>query len=71
MLQMQFRSELQTRASECQYLRSYDGKPIHHTVRRIICPSEAINEVLRITAKHGFARDVVPIESLNNDRPYS
>lgn len=65
MAQIQFATGLRTRASQCQYLRSYGGKPVHHTVRRIICPTDTINEVRNVTAKYGFAPEIASIESLH------
>lgn len=61
---MQFPTGEHTRASQSQYLPMYLGRPIHETVRRIICPSAAVDTVCGLLAENNIATEVVSLETV-------
>ncbi len=55
-------------ATECQFYRSYLGKPGHRAVSRLIVPERAISKVESLLNEKGVALTVISLESLEAER---
>ena len=60
--ELQFPTCLQTRAAQCQYFRAFDERPIHETVRRVVCPREALDRVRSMLAERKIELDVASLD---------